>query len=329
MTSLETVSRFLLESEESVYSMRPEVLQLGEILTSSRYTAPRFDNPADGETITSSGLAVSPRWAEMCLDEFLRTIQFCRGVQAAIQQAKALVSDRPIRLLYAGCGPFATLVIPSLALAAPRNVEVTLIDIHDVSLASVQEIMERQGLHGFIRDYVQADAGEYLIDSEANPDIIVMEILQSCLDKEPQVAVSRHLMAQAPDAILVPYNISVSLFLINYAKEFSFVEQTPSRDRVEVGEVFALNKETIRTWSREESDVLPATTLGVGGYDPEIYVPSFQTLIETAPGIWLHPYDSGLTYPKVHSCLARVMPNSDVQFEYVLGRNPSVRAKIL
>ena len=74
-------------------------------------TAPQEDI-SGGETLTSNGLALSPTMAAMCANDFVRTIQFIRGTHAAIADIRERFPDRPARVLYAGCGPYATLAVP-------------------------------------------------------------------------------------------------------------------------------------------------------------------------------------------------------------------------
>lgn len=59
--------------------------------------------------------ASHPTGASMCILDSERTHVFLKGLVSAINKAKEVFEERPIRVLYAGCGPFALLA----NLAAP------------------------------------------------------------------------------------------------------------------------------------------------------------------------------------------------------------------
>jgi hypothetical protein len=61
----------------------------------------------DFETFLDGGVAISPHLAARCLFDPLRTVQFLRGVDAAIHEALRRFPGERIHLLYAGCGLYA------------------------------------------------------------------------------------------------------------------------------------------------------------------------------------------------------------------------------
>jgi len=78
-------------------------------------------------------------------------------------------------------------------------------------------------------------------------------MMQACLESEPQVAVTRHLLKQAPQAILVPEEVRVDLALVDPSREFDMTaleqKRAPTqRERIPVGSVFVVNRETVRLW---------------------------------------------------------------------------------
>jgi hypothetical protein len=64
----------------------------------------------DEDIYLSSGKAVSPTKAAHCLLEYRRTAVFLRGVYKAILQLKRDFPHERLHILYAGCGPYATLL---------------------------------------------------------------------------------------------------------------------------------------------------------------------------------------------------------------------------
>ena len=116
LEQLRSVTSILLDSQRPVHSLRPEVVEIKTILADSQtmYSAPPEDI-AGGETRTSNGLALSPKMAAMCIDDFVRMIEFIRGTYAAIIDIRERFPDRPARVLHVGCGPYATLLVPLMA----------------------------------------------------------------------------------------------------------------------------------------------------------------------------------------------------------------------
>ncbi|MBA3350936.1 MAG: hypothetical protein H0U23_00670, partial [Blastocatellia bacterium] len=128
---LSSATRSILDASRPAYSLRSEVLELKAIFEQAGGLAPDTSRDiSSGETLTSGGTAISPTMAAMCVDDFARTVQFIRGPHAAIQAVRTKASDRPVRVLYAGCGPWAPLAIPLMTIFAPRDLHFSLIDIH-------------------------------------------------------------------------------------------------------------------------------------------------------------------------------------------------------
>jgi len=322
--TLKEQSETLIHSGLPNEAMSPQILMFGRILAETRSPdtgAMVFSDEASG---TQNGWAISPMRAQACLADAQRTLAFMRGVYKAVSDVRKTVTERPIRLLYAGCGPLAPLVMPSLALFGAEALQVTLLDMHEESLASVKMIVEAQGLSECIAAYELGDAGAFQIDQDAPPDIILMEILESCLDQEPQVGVSRHLMAQCPDAILIPEDITVSMALVNPEKEFSIDGSAANFDRIEVGDVFTLNKGTIESWASIDGEILPAAEVTVPEYSSRVYAPVLRTVIHTYSGHVLRDYATGLTVPRAHDSLAAAAPGAVLKFQYRTGAQPTL-----
>ena len=135
----------------------------------------------------ASGLALSPRLAAQCLLDAPRTAAFLRGTLAAIFEAMRRFPDEPIEIVYAGTGPFATLVLPLFARLDPRRVRFTLIDVDERSTGSVRSLVDRFGLGAYVKAIVCADGTVYR--HEAPVHIVVTETMQRALRREPFVAI--------------------------------------------------------------------------------------------------------------------------------------------
>jgi hypothetical protein len=168
--------------------------------------------PLESATHTrlDSGLAISPLDAARCLWEHERTAMFLRGLDAAITEAMARFPGERIEVLEAGCGPFAPL---ALALAARRpasEVSFTLLDIHQTNLDSALRLAAQLGLSGSITALPAVDATAVRL--ETAPHIIVCELLQRGLSREPQVAATINLAPQLrPGGLFLPERVDVHL----------------------------------------------------------------------------------------------------------------------
>ncbi|QFY44250.1 hypothetical protein F6R98_17750 [Candidatus Methylospira mobilis] len=101
---------------------------------------------------------VSPLTAARCAREFARTSRFIRGLHAALLKAQSRFDGQTIHTLYAGCGPYATLILPLLPYLPRDGFRFTLIDIHPLALDGARKTIGHFGYDEFIRDYLLTDA---------------------------------------------------------------------------------------------------------------------------------------------------------------------------
>lgn len=333
LRALRSITSRLLDVDQPVCSLRPVLLELTSLLrgAGARRELPREQIEA-GETMTSNGLAVSPTMAAMCADDVARTVTFIRGTHAAVLEAQRRHPQRRISVLYAGCGPYATLAVPLMAIFDPRQVAFTLLDIHRESIESARSIVDSLDLGDFVAGFEVVDAGSYRIPQSEPPDVLLLEVMQSCLESEPQVAVTRHLLRQAPDAILVPQEVRIDFALVDVAREFDMDaarenRQAAPRDRIPLGSVFAVNAETVRSWQDTGGDRLAGATLRIPMQLEPRYQPMLFTVITVFEGHELRDYDSGLTCPRKLTGQAAVGPGDELRFCYELGTVPRLVAE--
>ncbi|HQT25929.1 MAG TPA: hypothetical protein PLK99_04945, partial [Burkholderiales bacterium] len=137
LTELSRIAHAFLDRGKSLQELIPEAQSLREIL--EKRAGLRLGGPIDaGESRLDSGLAVSPTAAAMCLREPYRTTAFIRGLGAAIRDA--MLPDRPVRVLYAGCGPYALLALPLMTVFSKEQAVFTLLDIHEQCLNEAKDL---------------------------------------------------------------------------------------------------------------------------------------------------------------------------------------------
>lgn len=323
----------LLDLENPPHTLRPEVVELAGLLAEAADlpSAPSADLAA-GESRTARGVAISPAMAAMCVEDYVRTVQFIRGTHDAIRDVRQLNGGRLVRVLYAGCGPFATLLVPLLARFSPEELQVTLLDLHAEAIASARRVMTALGLAAGVTGFETMDAAHWRPVPGQPPDVVVLEIMRACLESEPQVAVTRHLLAQAPGAVLVPREVRIDLVLVDPAREFDLeavAENRPPRewDRIPVGTAFVLHREAVAGWAGIDGDRLPGAELRLPECEPR-YQPMLFTHIQIHGRHRLEDHASGLTSPRALEVKGALHAGALIRFHYQLGSHPKLEAEV-
>lgn len=159
---------------------------------------------------TEHGNAIGPFWAANCVKEVFRTQRFVKGLQQAITDLH-LKGKEMVHVLYAGTGPFAALALPVMLTFSPAQVQFTLLEINEQSLARLQRLLEELGLMAYVRRIELADAADYVL-KDNDIDVLISETMNLALYREPQVSIMLNLGRQLKeDAIFIPQEIKVSL----------------------------------------------------------------------------------------------------------------------
>ncbi len=159
-----------------------------------------------------NGEALGTYWASLCLDDLIRTRQFIRGINKAVEVK--IINKKPIHILYAGTGPFATLILPIIVRFSKEEIKYTLLEINPFSFKILENVISKLGLEDFNITLLNKDATKYQIDSNNEPDIIISETMQSALAKEQQVPIFLNLMSQVKNrSIFIPEKIDLYIGL--------------------------------------------------------------------------------------------------------------------
>jgi hypothetical protein len=221
-----------------------------------------------------------------------------------------------------------------MSLFSPNEIRFRIIDINPDSIESAKAIIETLGLDDHLLGFETIDAGNYRIPPDEQPDIIIMEIMQNCLMKEPQVAVTRRLLEQAPNAALIPEEILIELVLVDSSRELNLEiteqeRETIRKERIHVGTVFTLNSESVALWKDDASRRLPASRLLLPATIPAGYQPMLATLIRTYGSHMLQNLESGLTIPRPLSTTGSFAQGDTIQFHYQTGNNPRLECEVI
>ncbi len=207
-----------------------------------------FNDPSIDENLfLETGKAIAPKWAGMCVEDMMRTKMFIKGVYNAINKIRTNRDGKPVTILYAGTGPYATLVMPLITLFKPSELQLVLLEVNPLSLQSLKKIIQNLNVSEYVKGIHKCDAATFSIPKPKQVDIVLIECLQHALVKEPQVAITYNLLTQLNEnVILIPEEISLFVSLLNLAKksnsitEITEIEKSKYYKKIEP--VFILNK---------------------------------------------------------------------------------------
>jgi len=207
------------------------------------------------ETIVSGGVALSFTGAANCLDDYLRTVRFIKGTYFAIKELKEKFPDEKLNILYAGCGPYATILLPVLSLLHKDDVDAVLLDINECSVASVKKLLINLNFTNYKIEVICANAITYKQPALKPLHLVVTETMFNALTREPQAAITANLAPQLiKGGILIPEEIELSVgysffakepFLQNTANVFDLLETSLPKKynkQVKVDTLFSMNK---------------------------------------------------------------------------------------
>ncbi len=344
LETLKLAANCLLKSEErsAIRTALEEIHTIFTAITGVR--GDRLEAHHNRETFLAGGVAISPHLAARCLFDPLRTVRFLRGINEAISELFRRFPGERIHIVYAGCGPYGTLVMPLLPLFESDQVRLTLIDIHQESLDGVQRIVNALDLGNYIDRFVLADAAVYRHPPSKRLHMVVCEAMEAGLAREPQLAIMRNMLPQIeeeglfiPERVVVDACLSDSLVedigLLMHRDAYGY---PAGQDHASIAERRPL--ERIMTLDAGAQDLLE----GHHGFEPisltklelpHVDEPLDQFLLQTTVDIYgqygFGPYDCELSFPLRLHGLDTVPHGVQVRFEYVFDRKPGLRYEMI
>lgn len=296
--------------------------KISDIVPDPSYTAWAED------TFLNQGVAINPKAAAYCIKDYRRSVVFIRGVYSALQIFKQRdESGKKLKVLYAGCGPFATLILPLLPLFKPDELDFHLLDIHQASLDSVAHLLKALNLDGYDIKLVQGDACQY--QHSELLDLIIVETMQKALEQEPQFMVTMNLANQLDaNGIFVPEEINVSLGLADLEEESKVY---PIIKLIQLSSVNAkLLKNKIQSSIQTENDVLPLGRVTIPDLSQLANLqPQLLTQVSVFGEHVLGDYDASITLPSRCYDLEPMAAGRTYQASYLLGNYPKIDFTLL
>lgn len=252
VSKLSAITKTILQSQTPQEEVSAIKLLSDFFLT---FQSNRNPQPTDQtEIILKGGIALSFDHAADCLQDYHRTARFIKGVYLSIQELLLRFPGEKINILYAGCGPFATILLPVLPLFKTDQLQVTLIDIHPESVKFVKELFTTLHLLPFADSISVQNAISYCYPN-ANLHLVISETMFHALLTEPQVAITRNLAPQlVEDGIFIPEEVTIEAAISSFSNEpFLSNSSTPilpaTTERTLIAQLFSLNKNSVQSSS--------------------------------------------------------------------------------
>lgn len=267
------------------------------------------------DIVLENGMAIGMSWAASCLDDPIRTQKFLRGTKLAIEK-KLYEGKTPVHLLYAGTGPFATLILPLLSHFSKKELVVTLLDVNPQSVENVKKIIDHLKFEDRVVEIRCDDATQTVFKNASTFDILLSETMQHALQKELQVKISSHLLNQmSEDAELIPQSIDLDLVKI---------ESLDSDDRTtKIGELMRANSQFYRNefpilpdWKYEKRIDLSQASSSEDGF---LAISTRICVFENESIEW---NESGLTVPKILAPMGDVYGKGSITTKYAIDPDP-------
>jgi len=269
-----------------------------------------FDYNGSPDIALPSGLALGASAAAFCLLEGQRTAVFLRGIEHAIRDLQQQFPDERIRILYAGCGPYASLLTPLIVRFSAQEVGWHLLDVNPHSLQSVQRLYRALDLEPWLLPSQLADAATFVMPTAEPFHLVISETMQRALQNETQLAIMLNLLPQLqPRALFLPQSISIQAAVQRW-QPYS-TEVVPSPTFQTFGTVYEIGQHSMQP--PQETHLTVPTLSTPGGL-------SLTTTVTVYKNEALSGNDTSITLPKdLHQ---QLRGNEQLLFRYQWEPHP-------
>jgi predicted RNA methylase len=277
-----------------------------------------------------TGKAIGTLWAAMCVKEMMRTKQFIRGIYEGIKAARQKFHGKPIHILYAGTGPFATLVIPLTTLYSSMEINFTFLEINPESIKLLNNVVEALHVEEYVNEIILCDAAEYKHYNKKPIHMIITETMLNALQKEPQVAITLNLVPQMlKGGILIPQNIKIEAALLNPQKNIDRMlgaKDYNGKCYHILDTIFELNKDT-----ENNSGLFPEVEISIPQNIEDGYKElCLFTTIQIFDDVYLSSWQCSLNMPKLIMQLDQENNLiNKVGFKYLIKENPGFSYRVI
>lgn len=304
------------------------VKRLSELFTTIA-TEATYKLSADNEKNIAGGQALSSYHAAVCTDDYLRTCYFIKGTFRALTVLRDKFPGKKIHVLYAGCGPYATLLLPLLPLFNPDAIDAILLDINSSSLQFVDRLLSFLNLNSYAITLTEADATVYKKQPARDIDLFISETMHYALTAEPQVAITKNFIPQLlPHTVCIPNQIHIDMVYTAFGRE-PFIKSGS-----DVSEVIIRNPEPERhyagrlfTISKNAAYLTEGTTIKTPFYPVPDDIASYPDLcifteVNVYEDITLKTAQSVITNPYCITSLYHIKAHHEFQLEYNYSQTP-------
>jgi len=264
---------------------------------------------------TENGKIVTPMQAAHCLKDMARSTHFLRAIHQAINHH--LQNKQSVRILYAGCGPYGTLLTPFTSIFSSKQIRFTFLEIEEVSFNAVQKLYTDWNIENYLESVLLCDATDPDLKLSGSFDIIISETMQVGLKNECQVPITRNLVRfLSEDGTFIPERIKLEVYLTGKQKDLL---DPNSDDKLLVGTAYDFDSRNLPIPGNETILTIPESQLEYLKLYTEIHLFGEEKL--TA-------HQSGLTLPLI---LDRPIGKAGraARFHYVEGALPKLEFEYL
>ncbi len=291
------------------------------------------ENSSNRESIyLPTGKAIGSVWAALCIKEFMRTKRFIAGIFKAVKAAQKRFPDTKLHVLYAGTGPFVSLILPLTTAFTSEEIYFTLLEINPNSIQSLNKIVNNFEINDYVKEIVCCDATKYKSDTSFPIHIIISETMLNALRREPQAAITLNLAPQlVKQGVFIPENIIIEAGLLNtkrFNERLSGINLSIEDHFHIIKKIFQLNQNTYKL----KPEYNPETQSYVF---PDEYIEFPQgiaddynqlclfTTIQVFEDEYLTHWQCSLTLPQKILNLFRQENNiKQISFQYIINNNP-------